>query len=1020
MTLFAAALGGPTSVRAETPAPDDPADAVTLTPLGQYATDEGIAGSEIVAYDPATQRVFSTNGAGTAIDIIDIADPATPALVDSIDLTPYGTDVQSVAVGDAVIAVALDKNTVDFETDPLVPVRTRDNGAVAIFSTDGEFVDSYEVGSLPDMVTFTPDKTKVLVANEGEAVCEYSYVDNGDGLEIEMDGIDPVFTDVLVDDPEGSVSIVDIAKPSTDATAVQTAGFTAFNGHVDDLRADDVRIWTGPVWDPDNEEYTVAQDIEPEYVAVSDDGTTAYATLQENNAVAVIDIATATVSDIVGLGYKDHSTEGSGLDPTDDDATAVVGPQPVHGMYLPDTIDAASIGDETYLFTANEGDAREWPCTFPDDYRVGDFAGFVEPVEEDYDADESGLPLDPTEQAEFDAAHDDWEALVAAQPELADFDGFDPALGTDPAADANLGRLKTTFEFPTALNEANQIDTVYSLGARSFSIWSPAGEQVFDSGDQLERLLTTFEEGGFFNVNGEALTVDEEPLEIDNRSDDKGPEPEALAVGEVSARTYAFVGLERAGGVAVYDVSDPANATLATYTNTMVDDPAAPGDVAPEGITFIPARQSPTGEALIAVSYEMSGTVRLFQVDAPDGPLMEPMNPTRIADTRDKTSATVGTTYDGIGEGDGPVEPGTPLVVQVGGRAGVPMTATAVSINVTATEAEGLGYFTIWPCDADKPVASSINFDAGQNIANSVVVPIAADGTVCIQAGVSAADVVVDVTAWSASSEAYTPLVPARLLDTRAEQSPTVGTTIDGEARGQGVLMPGSQLVLPVVARGGVPEGTVAVAINVTVTEAAGPGYLTVWPCDADKPLASTINYADPRAIANSVVVPLSADGNLCIESGVTATHVVADVTGAFAESDEFGGLIPARLIDTRPETSPTSGVTVDGEQQGTGPLAAGSQVELQVTGRGGDGNVVPDDARTVALNLTSTGARGAGFLTAWPCDQERPTASSVNYLTADPVANSIIVALSAEGTVCIYAGVAATDVVADVTSYFK
>lgn len=976
--LLAAGLGSAPAVHAEAPPPD----AVTLTPLGQYDSEAGFGGSEIAAYDPATQRLFSTNGATTAIDIIDIADPAAPALVDSIDLTTYGTDVQSVAVGDGVIAVALDNATIDFTTDPANPARSRDNGTVAVFSTEGEFVDAYEVGSLPDMVTFTPDGSKLVVANEGEAVCEYSYVpDGGGGLEVELDGNDPVYTNVLVDDPEGSISIIDLTKPSTDASAVQTAGFTGFNGDVDALREADVRIWTGPVWDPTNDEYTVAQDLEPEYVTVAPDGATAYVTLQENNAVAVVDIASATVVDIIGLGYKDHSVDGQGLDPTDNDGTAVIGTWPVRGLYLPDAIASAALGGETYLFTANEGDARDWPCTFPDDVRVSDLddalgAAFVGPL-----------------------------AAGAAA------DGND---------DAKLGRLKTTTAWPTELNSDGDIDTVYSLGARSFSIWSADGEQVFDSGDELEQLLSEFDAGAFFNVNGEALAVDGDPLAIDDRSDDKGPEPEALAVGEIAARTYAFVGLERAGGVAVYDVSDPANATLATYANTMVDDPAAPGDVAPEGITFIPAKQSPTGEALIAVSYEGSGTLRLFQVDAPDGPLMEPMNPTRIADTREKTSATVGTTYDGIGEGNGPVVPGTPLVVQVGGRAGVPMSATAVSLNVTATEAEGLGYFTIWPCDTDKPVASSTNFDAGQNIANSIVVPTAADGTVCIEAGVSAADVVVDVTAWSAASDAYTSLVPARLLDTRPPLSPTVGTTIDGASQGQGVLEPDTRLVLPVAGRGGVPADAVAVAINLTATEAAGPGYVTAWPCDADEPVASTLNYADPRALANSVVVPLAEDGSLCLETGVSGTHLVADVTGAFAASDDFGGLVPARLMDTRPETSPTSGVTVDGLQQGTGPLAAGSHVELQVVGRGGDGNAVPADARTVALNVTSTGAAGAGFLTAWPCDQERPTASSVNYLTADPVANSIIVALSAEGTVCIYAGVASTDVVVDVTSYFK
>ena len=402
------------------------------------------------------------------------------------------------------------------------------------------------------------------------------------------------------------------------------------------------------------------------------------------------------------------------------------------------------------------------------------------------------------------------------------------------------------------------------------------------------------------------------------------------------------------------------------------------------------------------------------------GELMAPVNPTRVLDTREKTSPTVGTTFDGIGEGGGAIVPQTIREVQIGGRSVVPPTATAISINVTATDAAGEGYFTIWPCGGTKPVASSVNYDAGQNIANSVVVPLSADGKVCISTGVSAAHAVVDVTGWSASSPDYTELGPSRLLDTRPETSPTSGVTVDGQHRGQGLLEPGERLVLPVVGRADVPAGTVAVTLNLTATGAVGPGYLTAYPCDVAKPLASTLNYADPRAIANSVVVPLAADGTLCIESGVAAVHVVADVTGAYAETDEFGGLTPARLIDTRTKTSATVGTTVDGLQEGNGPLAAGQVLEIEVTGRGGAGNEVPADARLVALNLTATEGTGPGYFTAWPCDQDRPVASSVNYLGPISVANSIIVDLSAEGTVCVFAGVNSAHVVADVTAYYK
>src|SRR5690606_35232624 len=141
---------------------------------------------------------------------------------------------------------------------------------------------------------------------------------------------------------------------------------------------------------------------------------------------------------------------------------------------------------------------------------------------------------------------------------------------------------------------------------------------------------------------------------------------------------------------------------------------------------------------------------------------------------------------------------------------------------------------------------------------------------------------------------------------------------------------------------------------------------------------------------------------------GVAATDVVADVTGAYAETDEFGGVVPARLLDTRAKTSATVGTTVDGEGEGSGKIPAVEYVTLQVTGRGN----IPEDAKVVAINITNTEAEGPGFLTVWACDQERPVASSLNYLdSSHAAANSVVVDLSAEGTLCIYAGASATHV---------
>ena len=508
------------------------ADGDGLTPLGVYVTPEGDGGSEIVVFDAATDQLFSTNGASNSIDIISIADPAAPKLVTSVSLAAYGDGVQSVAVGDGVIAVAVSAAAA---TDP---------GSVVIFTTAGVHQATYTVGFLPDMVTFTPDKTKVLVANEGEPEC---VVD-----------ADPF-------DPEGSISIIDIAGGT-----VAHADFNEFDADKDDLLAAGVRIFF-----PGS---TVSQDLEPEYIAVDDSGTTAYVSLQENNALAVVDIATATVTDIIPLGYKDHSVEGDGLDPSNRDDAEAVAPHNLLGMYMPDAIDAATIGGSTYLFTANEGDARDYDC-YSEEIRVKDFA------------DGEGTLVDGVEAKG-----------LAAPYEAGDL------------ADDQLGRLKTTRAFPTELDDSQLVTQIYSYGARSFSIWDTSGNLVSDSGDDFGQLLKGSD---FFNLDDDVT---------DDRSDDKGAEPEAIAVGEAEGRTFAFVGLERSGGIMMYDVTDPAAPEFITYVNTAtspateITEAAFTPDISPEGIAFIPAADSPSGEPLIAVSFEVSGTVRVFQVEAAPAP----------------------------------------------------------------------------------------------------------------------------------------------------------------------------------------------------------------------------------------------------------------------------------------------------------------------------------------------------------------------------------------------------------------
>lgn len=322
--LAAATLAACTSDEDATPSPPTTAPEPTPTSLrleriGGYATNLfGKSAAEIPAYDPASKRAFVVNADAGAVDVLDLSNPATPVSVGRLDSQALlaGSEINSVAVHGGLVAVAI-------QASPKT-----DKGRVALYrAADLSLVGSVEVGALPDMLTFTPDGKTVLVANEGEPNDDYSI------------------------DPEGSISVIDVSTPS--APVARSAGFAAFNGQEKALRAQGVRIY-GPG-------ASAAQDFEPEYIAVSADGATAWATLQENNALARIDVATATVEAILPLGDKDHGLDANALDASDDDKKAVIQAWPgVRGLYLPDAIASYTHQGRTLLVTANEGDARTW------------------------------------------------------------------------------------------------------------------------------------------------------------------------------------------------------------------------------------------------------------------------------------------------------------------------------------------------------------------------------------------------------------------------------------------------------------------------------------------------------------------------------------------------------------------------------------------------------------------------------------------------------------------------------------
>ena len=545
---------------------------ITLDPVGTYATeifDESAA--EIVAHDSENQRLFVTNSGDQTVDILDMSDPANidiadPADVTQIDITALSTpdavmdSATSVAVhGDLVAVAVLPEDFWD------------DRGLVAFYETDGTFISSVEVGYNPDMVTFTPDGMKVLTADEGQPSDEYDV------------------------DPEGTVSIIDVSGGATSAT-VTTVGFTDFNigGSREAELPDGVRVFGPdevikttdgdgvPTYTPQGTA-SVAEDLEPEYVAVSPDSSTAWVSLQENNAFAVIDVASGEVISIQALGTKDHSEGRNKLDASDKDKEINIKHWPANGMYQPDGIAAyTALDGNIYIVSANEGDARDYTVDVEINGEEEEFTVFSE------EARVRDLDLDP--------------------------DAFPKAdqLQEKP----NLGRLKTTTATGDTDGDGDH-DEIYSYGARSFTIWDTEGNVVFDSGADFERTMAKMMPDYFNSTN--------DKTKFDNRSDDKGPEPESVALGRIGDRTYAFVGLERMGGIMTYDVTDPTDVRFQSYVNNRdfeadpeldeegVANPEA-GDLAPEGLKFIPADKSPTGRPMLAVANEVSGTTTVYEV----------------------------------------------------------------------------------------------------------------------------------------------------------------------------------------------------------------------------------------------------------------------------------------------------------------------------------------------------------------------------------------------------------------------
>lgn len=473
---------------------------------------------EIVVHDPVSQRLFTTSAIAGFLDIINFSNPAAPTLVSSINMNTYG-GVTSVAVKNGVVAVASPN------ADETL------NGSVVFFDTNGTFLKQVTVGALPDMITFSPDGTKVMTANEGQPNANYSI------------------------DPEGSISIINIAGgiPNLNQSNVTTLLFTAYNAQETALIASGVRKLKLTS--------TLSQDFEPEYITISADSQKAWVTLQENNAIVEINLTTSTISDIWALGAKDVSIPGNGMDISDNNGQVLIANWPIKAFYMPDAVANYTVGGTTYLVTANEGDEKE-------------YTGFVE------------------------------RTTVGASTYI-----LDAALYPHAAVlkqSYNMGRFRVS-NLSGNTDADTDFEVISAVGSRSFSIFNATTKQiVFDSGDDFEKytaanLPTLFNADHSDNISK-------------GRSRAKGPEPEGVAIAQISNQTFAFISLERVGGVMVYNITNPNNVTFVEYKNSRSTS-AWSGDNGPEGITYIKPENSPNGTPYILVANEISGTITIFEVD---------------------------------------------------------------------------------------------------------------------------------------------------------------------------------------------------------------------------------------------------------------------------------------------------------------------------------------------------------------------------------------------------------------------
>ena len=539
---------------------------ISLAYRAVLSADSPEGAAEIVQYQKSTGYIYAINSSGDdpSVEILDMASGSANALTSNSESVVTDTnlpitatlllnentagDANSIAISDDlnILAVAMAAST------------KTDNGFIAFYDISGaapSFIKNVEVGALPDMVAFSPDSTKVVVANEGEPNDDYTI------------------------DPEGTISVIDVTAGVISDTAV-SINFNTYDTQKSDLQDQGV-VFANPTGQTINGvviNTSVSMDLEPEYVAIAEDSSMAYVSIQEGNAMAVVDLSDNSLVEIVGLGFKDWGEHY--MDASDkDDGINFKKYNNLYGMYQPDTIASFTWSGANFIVSSNEGDGREYLFEATDeatclaagglDFDDGDCLAYTDEIRAE------DLTLDATAFADVNNDDDD------------------------------IGRLKVS----TALGDSDNdgvYEELYTYGARSFSIWDANGRLIFDSADDVGLITAA--------VHGESFNNDEDENKGDTRSDAKGAEPEALALGEINNRTYAFVGLERMSGVLVYDITNPFNVTFMDYfyNRGTVEGEDISGDLGPEGMKFV--ESTDTSPAMLIIGNEISGSVSVWEI----------------------------------------------------------------------------------------------------------------------------------------------------------------------------------------------------------------------------------------------------------------------------------------------------------------------------------------------------------------------------------------------------------------------